>query len=554
MRKMRLFSTVLIVASIAAAAPVIQSLQNAAGNVPYRSLAVGGIFVIKGTGLGPANISIDPKPFQNTSLSGTSIAVTVGSTKVNALMYYTSDGQVAALLPSNTPAGQGTFTVTYNGQTSAPMNHNVVASSVGIFSIDSSGQGPGIVTFPDYSLVSPVKATNCGGPNTTCGAANPGDVLIIWATGLGPVSGGSDSSGAGLGQNMPNVPLTLYLGGVQAPVSYQGRSGCCIGEDQIVFTVPNNVPTGCAVPLVVQIGTGQNTISNTTVIPVANGSRSCTPTNPAAASIGSAAVQQAVMAGPINLGSIELHKNLNNGSGPGYFDQAKFTFVRAVSYTQGTQPFFLSFIDDPPVGTCLVYSNTNGNSTNPFSSAAPLDAGSSFTVKGPNGSAPVAGNPGQFKQMLSAAGTFLVPGSFTATGNGGADVAPINATLAVPASPTLLTPQPSNNLTVTRANGMTFTWNPNGSNGHVEIQVASATDNTFNLGGLVVCIAPASAGTFTIPPYVMLALTPSKFTNIEFGPGTVFAAATAPFTAKGLDIGLIQAFNDGVFFGGFTLQ
>jgi hypothetical protein len=101
---------------------------------------------------------------------------------------------------------------------------------------------------------------------------------------------------------------------------------------------------------------------------------------------------------------------------------------------------------------------------------------------------------------------------------------------------------------------MTFTWNPNGSNGHVEIQVASATDNTFNLGGLAVCTAPASAGTFTIPPYVMLALTPSNFTYVEFGPGTVFAAATAPFTAKGLDVGLIQAFNDGVFFGGFTLQ
>jgi hypothetical protein len=33
------------------------------------------------------------------------VAVTVGSTTVNALMYYTSDKQVAALLPSNTPTG-----------------------------------------------------------------------------------------------------------------------------------------------------------------------------------------------------------------------------------------------------------------------------------------------------------------------------------------------------------------------------------------------------------------------------------------------------------------
>ena len=40
--------------------------------------------------------------------------LSVGTTTVNALMYYTSDGQLAALLPSNTPTGMGAFTVNYN--------------------------------------------------------------------------------------------------------------------------------------------------------------------------------------------------------------------------------------------------------------------------------------------------------------------------------------------------------------------------------------------------------------------------------------------------------
>jgi uncharacterized protein (TIGR03437 family) len=70
-----------------------------------------------------------------------------------------------------------------------------------------------------------MKAANCGGPNTTCGAANPGDTLILWGTGLSAVSG-SDAAGAGLGQNMPNLSLQLWVGGVQAKVIYQGRSGC----------------------------------------------------------------------------------------------------------------------------------------------------------------------------------------------------------------------------------------------------------------------------------------------------------------------------------------
>ena len=101
---------------------------------------------------------------------------------------------------------------------------------------------------------------------------------------------------------------------------------------------------------------------------------------------------------------------------------------------------------------------------------------------------------------------------------------------------------------------MTVTWNPAGLSGHVEIQVASATDNTFNLGTTAVCTAPASAGTFTIPPYVLLALTSSNFTYLEFGSGVWAAAAENPFTAKGLNIGFFEAYLDGTVFGGFALQ
>ena len=286
---------------IAVAGPNVTSVVNAASNIlpglPNAGIAQGGIFVVFGSGIGPANITYAATPFQSSTLSDTSVSVTVGGATVNALMYYASAGQVAALLPSNTPAGTGSFTVTYNGQTSNAAPITVVANNLGIFTVGSNGQGPGIVTYPDYSLVSAAKDTQCGGPGTYCGAANPGDTLTLWATGLGPVSG-NDASGAGLGQNMPNIPLTVWLGGVQAPVVYQGRSGCCVGEDQIAFTVPNNVPTGCAVPLLVQI---DNQISNTTVMPVAIGSRNCTATNPALASVN---VEQAVTAGPVTFGNI----------------------------------------------------------------------------------------------------------------------------------------------------------------------------------------------------------------------------------------------------------
>ena len=82
----------------------------------------------------------------------------------------------------------------------------------------------------------------------------------------------------------------------------------------------------------------------------------------------------------------------------------------------------------------------------------------------------------------------------------------------------------------------------------------SAIDNMFNVGSTAACTAPASAGTFTVPPYVTLALPTGNFSYFELAPGVVEAAAQAPFTATGLNIGLIQAFVDGPSFGGFTLK
>ena len=287
--------------------PVISNVTNAASNIttglPNAGIAQGAIFTIFGTNLGPGTLSVAQNAFQSTILSGTSVSVTVSGTTVAPLLYYTSATQVSALLPSNTPAGTGTVTVTYNGQVGLAAPITVVASNFGIFTVTSDGQGAPIVTNGDYSLVSTMKAANCGGPYTTCGAANPGDTLVLWGTGLGPVSG-SDSAGAGLGVNMPNLPLTVWLGGVQAAVSYQGRSGCCIGEDQIVFTVPANVPTGCAVPLAVQIG---NEVGNYRLMAVApKGTRTCPPSN----STFSSALVQAVTTstGPITHGGVDLSR------------------------------------------------------------------------------------------------------------------------------------------------------------------------------------------------------------------------------------------------------
>src|SRR5258706_3721979 len=128
---MRLFilcPVLLCLALITQAQPAIRaaSVVNAANNLPpglpNAGLAQGGMFVLKGRNLGAkGTVVANSFPLQ-TTMGGTSMKITVGSTTVNVIMVYVVGGlsddigpfdQLAGIVPSNTPTGSGTLTVTY---------------------------------------------------------------------------------------------------------------------------------------------------------------------------------------------------------------------------------------------------------------------------------------------------------------------------------------------------------------------------------------------------------------------------------------------------------
>ena len=524
----RLFCVLVTAVFIAAAQnPVISNVANAASGIlaplPNAGIAQGSIFLILGSNLGPAAVAIAPNAFQTATLSGTSASITVGGRTTNALMYYTSATQVAVLLPSSTPVGTGTIALTYSGKTSAPFPITVVQNNLGIFTVSQNGSGPGIVTFADYSFVSVAKA------------ANPGDVLILWGTGLGPVSA-DDASGPQPG-NMATLPLKLWLGGVSAPIAYQGRSGCCIGEDQIVFTVPNDVPAGCAVPLSVQIG---NQISNSVVLPVATAGRTCTPVLTA---FPAAVLSQLVNGGSASYGRVELRRQPNSNAA-GYNDNVNPAFVR-FSFAAPFQPFVTSFVDNQPLGTCLVYNTLSPGSTPPVNVLSSVDIGTSLSVNGPNGIRTIDAA----SQLLSGTGNYLAPGDYTVSSSGGSDVPGFTASLNIPVSP-LWTNEPSfgsqnSAPPVVRSTGATITWSGGSPNAYLEIRISSATDNSFTNGATVVCTAAMNAGRFTIPPAALLALPSGPNGYMEFKPTT----NPVIYKATGLDIAFIQADLDTLLLG-----
>lgn len=119
----------------AQAEPVISpdGIVNAASYIPSglpnSGIAQGSLFVVMGSGLGPNSLQQAPGVPWPAELAETTVQVTVGGTTVNAYLYYAWSGQLAGVLPSTTPVGDGTLTVTFDGETSAPAPILVVRSA-----------------------------------------------------------------------------------------------------------------------------------------------------------------------------------------------------------------------------------------------------------------------------------------------------------------------------------------------------------------------------------------------------------------------------------------
>jgi uncharacterized protein (TIGR03437 family) len=533
---------------------VVNAASGLVQGLPNSGIAQGAIFLVTGTNLGPSTLATASSPFQSTSLGGTSVSVTVGSTTVNALMYYTSAAQVAALLPSSTPTGSGTLTLTYNGNPSSAVSVSIVENNLGIFTLSQNGQGVAIVTYPSYSLVSAIPGTGslagCSAnqvcPYTYGGAANPGDTLILWATGLGPVSG-SDASGAGLGQPVPippSTPLTLWVGGVAATVTYAGRSGCCIGEDQIAFTVPAGVPTGCAVPLAVQIGTE---VSNYAAIPIANGSRSCTMQN---AAFSAAAVQALTTGtGPVTYASLSLGREIGmeTSSGTTYEDVGVGEFAQ-ISISPDNQPTVLSSLDTPPFGTCTT-SNGNASSQPLFSVVTGIDAGA-ITVNAPPPDFPVimkeqkgTGQATSYSAIFSPTGVYFSGGAYTIVAAGGADVSKFTLPFTITQTPSWPSSDQSriynNGNGVTRSSGVTVNWTGGSPAYWVVISGSAFAAAPDVLDGSVSasfsCWVPSIANTFNVPASVLLTLPGGNGGEIDFRP----TLPPVSFSATGLEVGFL---------------
>lgn len=539
---MKQFSLLLAAALLslpAVAQPVIASLgvRNGASYalppLPNSSIAQGSIFIVFGQNLGPAKIvqvSSFPLPTSE-GLSGTSIQVTVNGTTVNAIMLYTLATQVAAVLPSTTPVGTGNLTVTYNGQISASAPITVVPSSFGIFSVNQSGSGPGVLQN--------VKSESDRPFNSPTQSAQPGQVMILWGTGLGPVSG--DERSGPLPGDMTKLNIHVWVGNKEAQIQYRGRSGCCTGDDQIVFVVPSGLE-GCFLPVYVQI---DNVTSNFVTMSIGNNGAACSDPGLSEALIEAANKNGGLRAGSLFVGRSDgeagdTHQQSENiGAG--------FTKIPLALIYQGQSPTFgLCVVTQFPSATPPLPSYLDAGKVSVSTPGGPYDLPQLGSQKGLYNLSFVPGATGI--PGVIGDGTQLKPGTYTFTGTGGADVGPFTASIDYPR-----TFQWNHDAvtSVDRSKPLVLTWTGGtpGALASANGQSSGAPGSGFSgdIGAAFVCWADAAAGSMTIPVAVLSALPPSYLDDRGHPQGSLYVQEgilNKQFSASGLDYGTIF-FSDG---------
>jgi uncharacterized protein (TIGR03437 family) len=213
-------------------------ITNAA--VAKTTLARGGLATIYGS-----NFTTGGNTYQAQSLplplSLGGVFVTVGG--IPAPLYYVNSTQINFQVPFEVPEGStANVVVTVNEVASASTPVAMADYALGVFSYyrTSTAYDPIIVHYKDNSIVTPTNP------------AVPGEILLIYATGIGklnnpPASGvGSPSSPLASAVDTP----TVTVGGAAATVLFAGLTPDSVGLVQFDVTLPMSLPSG-SLPVVI---------------------------------------------------------------------------------------------------------------------------------------------------------------------------------------------------------------------------------------------------------------------------------------------------------------
>jgi uncharacterized protein (TIGR03437 family) len=242
-------------------APSIASggVVSAAAFGGFTSIAPGSWIEIYGS-----NFSASAREWAGSDFIGTNAPTALDRTSVTiggqqAFVRYISPGQVNAQVPSTIALGQQQIVVSSAVASSAAYNITVSLTQPGLLAPPSFKIGDKqyvVAQFPDGTYVLPTNAI----PGVASRPAKPGETIILYGIGFGPVSGVSAGQIAPASSALI-VPPQISFGPSSATLAYAGLAGGFVGLYQFNVVVPN-VAANAALPLTFTLSgtTGQQAL------------------------------------------------------------------------------------------------------------------------------------------------------------------------------------------------------------------------------------------------------------------------------------------------------
>ncbi len=251
-------------------APAIASngviMASAFGGFPVA--APGAFIEIYGSNLAGTTREWNGSDFVNGAAPTMLDGVTVSAGGLPAYVSYVSPVQVNAELPAGVPSGGGVqVSVTYQGQTSTPASFLINALQGGLLapaSFNVKGKQYVAAFHRDNTFV-----TNGAVPGVSGTPAAPGETIVFYGLGFGPVTPSSTPFAGQIAQGQTSLatPVQFVFGQnpTPGPVVYAGLAPGLTGVDQFDITVPASTPSGDVALTVTQ---GGSPIAQTLYIPV----------------------------------------------------------------------------------------------------------------------------------------------------------------------------------------------------------------------------------------------------------------------------------------------
>ena len=207
--------------------PVITKVVSAASfEAPIEA---GSWVMIQGTDLANSQRLWQTSDFDGANLPKVLDGVSVTIDNQPAYVEYISPTQINVLAPTDSATGTVNVVVTNNGHSSAPATAQLQAVAPAFFMTPSYNVIASVL--PNYTLV------------TANAPAHPGDMVVLWCTGLGPTTPPAPAGSLVSGAPATATPV-VTVGGLQVQVISSVLTTGAAGLYQITIQLPANVPTG----------------------------------------------------------------------------------------------------------------------------------------------------------------------------------------------------------------------------------------------------------------------------------------------------------------------